>query len=258
MLLRETQTLAVVAATAAFKELLREHKIFIGDRGSYERWNEKTAVSFHKDTAIEPYVGFFRGETLCTMGAFSYSHSALPIGMLIGRYCSIASGLKPIGSDHPTEAVSTSPAFYDRQVAFSAAAASDLGHTFPWSRMPFSDQDPPEIGNDVWITSDVTLNRRTKVGDGAVVLRGSVVTKDLPGFSLSGGIPAIFKRPRFAGDIGQRMAATEWWKFSPKDLSEFPMHDPAQFLERWAAEGSDLTPWKPPALKLWDAVKSLI
>lgn len=47
-----------------------------------------------------------------------------------------------------------------------------------------------EIGDDVWIASKATILKGVKIGKGAIVSAGAVVTKDVPPFSLVGGVPA--------------------------------------------------------------------
>lgn len=46
------------------------------------------------------------------------------------------------------------------------------------------------IGNRVWIGPNTIILPGVKIGEGAVVAAGAVVTKDVPAFSLVGGIPA--------------------------------------------------------------------
>lgn len=46
------------------------------------------------------------------------------------------------------------------------------------------------IGNNVWIGDKVTILPNVRIGDGAVIAANSVVTKDVPSYSVVGGIPA--------------------------------------------------------------------
>lgn len=47
-----------------------------------------------------------------------------------------------------------------------------------------------EIGDFVWLGSDVTISGNVKVGEGAIVAIGSVVVKDVPPYAIVGGNPA--------------------------------------------------------------------
>lgn len=50
-----------------------------------------------------------------------------------------------------------------------------------------SDENPIEIGNDVWIGSRAILLPGVIVGDGAIIGAGSIVTKEVPSYSIVGG-----------------------------------------------------------------------
>lgn len=51
------------------------------------------------------------------------------------------------------------------------------------------------IGNNVWIGDKVTILTGVTIGEGAIIASNAVVTKDVPPYSISGGIPAkIIKR----------------------------------------------------------------
>ena len=49
---------------------------------------------------------------------------------------------------------------------------------------------PVTIGNHVWIGARATILPGVRIGDGAVVAAGAVVTKDVPANALVGGVPA--------------------------------------------------------------------
>lgn len=46
------------------------------------------------------------------------------------------------------------------------------------------------IGKNVWIGDKVTITKGVHIGDGAIIAANAVVTKDVPAYSLAGGIPA--------------------------------------------------------------------
>lgn len=46
------------------------------------------------------------------------------------------------------------------------------------------------IGRDVWLAANVTVLSGVRIGDGAIIAAGSVVTKDIPEFTIWAGIPA--------------------------------------------------------------------
>jgi acetyltransferase-like isoleucine patch superfamily enzyme len=53
------------------------------------------------------------------------------------------------------------------------------------------------IGDDVWIGARVCILAGVKIGRGSIVAMGSVVTKDVPAYSIVGGVPAKLIRHRF-------------------------------------------------------------
>ncbi len=46
------------------------------------------------------------------------------------------------------------------------------------------------IGNDVWIGANVSIMSGVKIGDGCIIAAGAIVTKDIPPYSIIGGVPA--------------------------------------------------------------------
>lgn len=46
------------------------------------------------------------------------------------------------------------------------------------------------VGNDVWFGRRVMVMPGVHIGDGCIIAAGAVVTKDIPAFSIAGGVPA--------------------------------------------------------------------
>lgn len=106
--------------------------------------------------------------------------------LVIGNYCSIASGVKFIlGGNHKISTLSTYPweFFFDE----GKLAAQSKG--------------PIIIEDDVWIGTDVIILSGLTIGKGSVISAGSVVTKDVPSYSVIGGVPAEVLKKRFTDSV---------------------------------------------------------
>ena len=53
-----------------------------------------------------------------------------------------------------------------------------------------SSKGPVTIGDNVWIGENACILSGVKIGEGAIIAAGAIVTKDIPAFSLAGGVPA--------------------------------------------------------------------
>lgn len=77
-------------------------------------------------------------------------------------------------------------------------------HIFERTDMLINDQGMTEgaiiIGNDVWIASNAVILQNVTIGDGAIVAAGAVVTKDVPSYTIVGGVPARMIGARKHGD----------------------------------------------------------
>lgn len=47
-----------------------------------------------------------------------------------------------------------------------------------------------EIGKDCWIGANATILDGVKIGDGCIVAAGAVVNRDVPSYTIVGGVPA--------------------------------------------------------------------
>lgn len=166
-------------------------------------------------------------KTALEIGAFSYFvGGVIDSCSSIGRYCSLAAGVRIGEPDHPTDWLSTSPFQYDvGRFGWHPAAAEGSSITV----QSFARQ-PTVIGNDVWIGANAVILRGVTVGDGAVIAAGAVVTRDVPPYAIVGGVPAKVIRHRFEPDLVAELLEVRWWRFSPNQLQGLPFDDPRTAL----------------------------
>jgi acetyltransferase-like isoleucine patch superfamily enzyme len=77
---------------------------------------------------------------------------------------------------------------------------------------------PIVIENDVWIGSNVTILAGVRIGRGAIVAAGAVVTKDVAPYTIVGGVPAKELKSRFADDIIKKAKQQSFEGFQPKNF----------------------------------------
>ena len=139
------------------------------------------------------------------MGYGSYICEHCHITGSIGRFTSVGAEVRNSRGTHPVGPpfATTSPMFYSTR-------RQTLG-TFT-SVERFREFTPGvTIGSDCWIGVRVFFNGGVTVGDGAVVLSGSVVTKDVPPYAIVGGVPAKVLRYRFDEETVAFLLRTRWW-----------------------------------------------
>lgn len=81
------------------------------------------------------------------------------------------------------------------------------------------------IGNDVWIGGNVTILRGVKIGDGAVIAAGAVVTKDVEPYTIVGGVPAKVIKYRFPKKTIKQLLELKWWEYGPDILKNCDITD---------------------------------
>ena len=132
--------------------------------------------------------------------------------LIIGRFCAIARGVKFImnGANHQMNGISTFPFFIFGNGWESARPAA--------GELPY--KGDTIIGNDVWIGYDVLIMPGVTIGDGAIIAARSVVTTDVPPYTVVGGNPAQVERRRFDADSVRRLQSVAWWNRSPAWITE--------------------------------------
>ena len=76
------------------------------------------------------------------------------------------------------------------------------------------------VGNDVWIGYEAVVLSGVTIGDGAIIGTRAVVTKDVPPYTIVGGIPAKPIRKRFSDEVISRLLELQWWNWSENRIKE--------------------------------------
>lgn len=145
----------------------------------------------------------------CKIGRFSYFNGINTVeNCKMGRYCSISYGVHIGLVSHLCEKlVSTHPFFFiqsDMDDKFSRYGYADKKY--------FNNDALTEIGNDVWIGANALIKSGLKIGDGAVIGAGSVVTKDVEPYAIVAGVPAKLIRYRFTEQQIRFLLKFKWWE----------------------------------------------
>lgn len=77
------------------------------------------------------------------------------------------------------------------------------------------------IGSDVWIGHGAIILPSVKIGNGAIIGAGSVITKDVTPFSVVVGNPSKVLRMRVSAEIIDLLQAWQWWELEPSDLAQY-------------------------------------
>ena len=76
------------------------------------------------------------------------------------------------------------------------------------------------IGNDVWIGYEAVIMQGVTIGDGATIGTRAVVTKDVPPYSIVGGVPARPIRKRFSDEVIAQLLEIKWWDWPDEKIKE--------------------------------------
>jgi virginiamycin A acetyltransferase len=224
-----------ILVTPELMALFRQYRLLTAR--SRERWKEGDIIVVDPEARIEKYGNVIQGGVLpAALGAFSYSHSSFSTEMEIGRYCSISWGVQVITGNHPMGWATTSPITHNpHDIPGLGAYLKESGET-TFELIPYGiPRNPAILGSDVWIGMQVLVKRGVKIGHGAIVGAGSVVTKDVPPYAIVGGAPASTIRYRFPDALIERLLRSEWWRYGPEKLQPLDMREPGAFLDRLQA-----------------------
>lgn len=133
--------------------------------------------------------------------------------LIIGKFCSIACGAKFLlnSANHTM----TSAATYPFPLFFEEWGLEKKDVTEAWDN-----KGNIIIGNDVWIGYEAAILAGVTIGDGAVIGTRAVVTKDVPPYSIVGGVPAKPIRKRFDNETIARLLRIKWWDWPDEVIEE--------------------------------------
>ena len=187
----------------------------------YPRTGDKQTVYLNaviKDPQIEVgdytiYNGFVADRLLFEKNNVLYHYPIHQEQLIIGKFCSIACGTKFMFNcaNHTLKSLSTYtfPLFYEEW----ELEKSNI--TTAWDN-----KGDIVIGNDVWIGYEAVIMAGVHIGDGAIIAARTVVTKDVPPYTIVGGTPAKEIRKRFDAEIIQQLLLLKWWNWSTDKIRQ--------------------------------------
>jgi len=178
-----------IKQTIYLKEVIDHPRIVVGEYSYY-----------HNFEIVEDYAG------LLAPYLFPLSLDKL----IIGKFVQIAHGVRFISSsaNHKMSGFSTYP--FMNFMMTSDTKSEDITAMFKQAK----NRGDTVVGNDVWIGLEATIMARVKIGDGAIIGAKSVVTKDVPPYTIVGGNPAKVIKKRFDLETTQQLLKIQWWNWS--------------------------------------------
>ena len=179
--------------TVYLKNVITDPAITVGD------------YTMYNDFVNDP-VGFEKNNVL-------YHYPINRDRLIIGKLCSIACGAKFLfnSANHTLSSLSTYPfpLFFEewglekRNVAESWDNKGDI-----------------VLGNDVWIGYEAVIMAGVTIGDGAIIGARAVVTKDVPPYTVAGGIPAKPIKKRYPEETIAALSELKWWDWPENRIAQ--------------------------------------
>ena len=131
--------------------------------------------------------------------------------LIIGKFCSIACGAKFLfnSANHTLGSLSN----YTFPIFFEEWGLDVQNITSTWDN-----KGNIIIGNDVWIGYEAVILSGVTIGDGAIIGTRAVVTKDVPPYTIVGGVPAKTIRKRFSDNDIATLLKVKWWDWPVEQI----------------------------------------
>ncbi|MCR1919976.1 CatB-related O-acetyltransferase [Frisingicoccus caecimuris] len=158
------------------------------------------------------YNDFVNDPTLFEKNNVLYHYPINDDKLQIGKFCSIACGSKFLfnSANHTLSSLST----YPFPLFFEEWELEKKDVTKAWDN-----KGDIIIGNDVWIGYEAVVLAGVTIGDGAIVGTRAVVTKDVPPYTIVGGVPAKPIKKRFSEETISALLEIQWWNWSEKRIA---------------------------------------
>lgn len=175
--------------TVYLKNVIHDPSIIVGE---YTMYNDfvNDPIQFEKNNVLYHY---------------PINHDRL----VIGKFCSIACGARFLfnSANHTQSSLSTYPfPLFFEEWGLDKGDVADA----------WDNKGDIIIGNDVWIGYEAVIMAGVTIGDGAIIGSRAVVTKDVPPYTIVGGVPARPIRKRFSDEVILALCKMQWWNW-PKD-----------------------------------------
>lgn len=159
------------------------------------------------------YNDFVNDPTLFENNNVLYHYPINHDKLQIGKFCSIACGAKFLfnSANHTLSSLST----YPFPLFFEEWGLEKKDVTNAWDN-----KGDIIIGNDVWIGYEAVILAGVTIGDGAIIGTRAVVTKDVPPYTIVGGVPAKPIKKRFSEETISALLEIQWWNWSEKRIAK--------------------------------------
>lgn len=146
-------------------------------------------------------------------GVISIEDDHLLDNITVGNFCSVGPGVEVMVIEwgHNTDWITTYPfeSFSNKW--------SNVKKIIPYKRSPRN----ITIGNDVWIGKGVVIMSGVKIGDGACIGTSTVVSKDVPPYTIAVGAPMKLVRQRFSDTDVKFLLDIKWWNWDDEKINEY-------------------------------------
>lgn len=158
------------------------------------------------------YNDFVNDATLFEKNNVLYHYPINHDKLQIGKFCSVACGAKFLfnSANHTLSSLST----YPFPLFFEEWGLEKKDVTNAWDN-----KGDIVIGNDVWIGYEAVILAGVTIGDGAIIGTRAVVTKDVPPYTIVGGVPAKSIKKRFSEETISTLLEIQWWNWSKERIA---------------------------------------